>query len=62
MKFASTRQIVLMIVVSAAVLYVLDFWKNPQLWHNEVAASASGLHGNAPELTLWINAPCLARC
>ena len=59
MKFASAKQIIAMIVISAALLYALDYWKNPQLWHEEVAAStANRAHGGQPELTLWLNGDC----
>jgi len=56
MKFASARQIMAMIVVSAAFLYALDYWKNPQLWHEE-AAAPTGEQGQAEAagLTLWMN-------
>jgi hypothetical protein len=60
MKFASAKQIIAMIVISAALLYALDYWKNPQLWHEEVAAStANHAHGGQADLTLWINGACL---
>jgi hypothetical protein len=58
MKFASTKQIIAMIVVSAALLYALDYWKNPQLWHKEMATSANQTHLNKTDLTLWINGAC----
>jgi len=55
MKFASAKQILFMIVASAAFLYGLDYWKNPQLWHSEVSASTARGELSTPEVTLWIN-------
>jgi len=56
MKFASAKQIIGMIVVSAALLYALDYWKNPQLWGEEAGARpVEHRQADAAELTLWMN-------
>lgn len=56
MHFATPKQIVAMVILSAAFLYGLDYWKNPQLWHKEEAASAS----KTAALTLWMAGACTA--
>jgi hypothetical protein len=60
LKFANFRQIIVLTVLSCAVFFALDFWKNPQLWHATPAAAAApekGVH-----LTLWMNHLCCTAC
>lgn len=55
MRFASARQVILMIALSAVSLFALDYWKNPQLWHHGHAAAEQ--NGGAL-LTLSMNRAC----
>jgi len=60
MNFPSVRQIVGLVILVVAFCYVFDYYKNPQLWHHEAPAMASGEKG--PHLTLWINHLCCSDC
>lgn len=58
MKFASVKQIVLMVVAVAILLFTIDYFKNPQLWHPPSEAMA----GPGVRLTLWMNNLCCTDC
>lgn len=58
MKFATVRQIVVLTVVICAVLFGLDYYKNPQLWHSESIKTARP----GVRLTLWMNHLCCTGC
>lgn len=58
MKFASAKQAIFLIVVTCAVLYALDYYKNPQLWHHE----SHGGSGTGARLILWMNHLCCTGC
>ncbi len=60
MNFATARQIISMVVVVIATCFVVDYYKNPQLWHHETATSA--IVGKGVRLTLWINHLCCSEC
>ena len=60
MKFASVRQVIVLTAVTCIAFYVLDYYKNPQLWHSKSIALASTDKG--PRLTLWMNHLCCTGC
>lgn len=60
MKFASVTQILVLIAVTCVGLYLLDYYKNPQLWHTRSVVMASP--DKAPHLTLWMNHLCCTGC
>ena len=60
MKFASVTQIVVLIAITCIGLYLLDYYKNPQLWHSRSVTMASSEKG--PRLTLWMNHLCCSGC
>src|ERR1700740_2753591 len=60
MKFASLTQILVLIAVTCIGLYLLDYYKNPQLWHSRSVVMASSEKG--PRLTLWMNHLCCTGC
>ena len=60
MKFASVRQVIVLTAVTCIAFYVLDYYKNPQLWHSKSVALASTDKG--PRLTLWMNHLCCTGC
>jgi len=60
MKFISARLATILIIVTCAGLYGLDYYKNPQLWHHpahEMEASGKGAR-----LVLWMNHLCCTGC
>jgi copper chaperone CopZ len=59
MKFISTRLAIILIIVTCAGLYGLDYYKNPQLWHHEHAMAAAG---QGARLVLWMNHLCCTGC
>ena len=56
MKFASAKQAILLIIVTCAGLYALDYYKNPQLWHHESQEMKAS--GKGARLALWMNHLC----
>jgi hypothetical protein len=62
MRFATVTQIVVMTVVFCAVLFALDYWKNPQLWHAETVAAKTANAKHGVRLTLWMNQLCCTEC
>jgi copper chaperone CopZ len=60
MKFASVKQSLVLIAVTCLGLYLLDYYKNPQLWHPRSVVMASTDKG--PRLTLWMNHLCCSGC
>jgi hypothetical protein len=58
MKFASVKQIVLMVLVVVIILFTVDYFKNPQLWHPPSVVMA----GPGIRLTLWMNRLCCTEC
>ena len=59
MKFASTKLIIILTIVTSGALFGLDFWKNPQLWHAKPELAAPG---QGQRLTLWMNHLCCTAC
>lgn len=59
MKFATVTQILVLIAVTCLGLYLLDYYKNPQLWHKGPAVTTSE---KGPRLTLWMNHLCCTGC
>lgn len=59
MKFASAKQAIILIIVTCAGLYGLDYYKNPQLWHHEHEMAAGG---RGARLVLWMNHLCCTGC
>ena len=58
MKFASVKQIIVMTAITCVSLFVLDYYKNPQLWHSRsVSTVRPGMR-----LTLWMNHLCCLGC
>jgi hypothetical protein len=59
MKFASAKQIVILVIVIIVFCYAFDYYKNPQIWHKDAMAVSSekGAH-----LVLWINHLCCSDC
>jgi copper chaperone CopZ len=60
MKFATTTQIMIMVVVITVGCYAFDYVKNPQLWHHAEVVPASAEKG--AHLTLWMNHLCCSSC
>lgn len=60
MNFATPRQIVTLVIVIIAGCYAFDYYKNPQLWHRQTAASLNVNKG--ARLALWINHLCCSEC
>lgn len=60
MKFASAKQAILLIIVTCAGLYALDYYKNPQLWHHESQEMKAS--GKGARLALWMNHLCCTGC
>ena len=60
MKFASVKQILALIAITCAGMYLLDYYKNPQLWHSKHVVMASSDKG--ARLTLWMNHLCCSGC
>ena len=58
MKFASMKQIIVMTAITCALLYGLDYYKNPQLWHSRSVSTARP----GVRLTLWMNHLCCLGC
>jgi copper chaperone CopZ len=58
MKFATPRQIVVLTAIVCAVLFGLDYYKNPQLWH----AASERTAKPGVRLALWMNHLCCTGC
>ena len=58
MTFASVKQIVVLVVITCIVLFTVDYFKNPQLWHRQSAVMVSP----GVRLTLWMNHLCCTGC
>ena len=59
MRFASAKQAIVLIIVTCAGLYGLDYYKNPQLWYHEHEMAAAG---RGARLVLWMNHLCCTGC
>ena len=59
MKFATVTQSLVLIAVTAIGLYLLDYYKNPQLWHKGQVVTTSD---KGPRLVLWMNHLCCTGC
>jgi hypothetical protein len=60
MKFASAKQAIVLIILTCAGLYALDYYKNPQLWHHESKEMEAS--GKGARLVLWMNHLCCTGC
>jgi copper chaperone CopZ len=60
MKFASAKQAMVLILLTSAGLFALDYYKNPQLWHHESKEREASEKG--ARLVLWMNHLCCTGC
>src|SRR2546426_2926200 len=59
MRFATVAQVLAMVLAWTAILFAIDYTKNPQLWNRP---ELSPLSAEGPHLRLWISHLCCTGC